>query len=234
MQAVLSLYSTTVGKKIVMAVTGLLMTGWLFVHMVGNLQVFLGEKVFNDYAALLQGRLLPVTGELLWVMRGSLLVIIGLHIASIVQLASASRTARAGGYQGGWQPKASTFASRSLRLGGIALFAFIVFHLMDLTMGVAWVHPTWDHLDAHGNLLASMRNPLKLAFYIIGNVALGLHLAHGISSTFQTLGLNAGGDRRTARLLSGAALLIPIGNIVIALAAATGIAEAVASAIGGH
>lgn len=234
MNAVLSLYSTTIGKKIVMAVTGLIMTGWLAVHMLGNLQVFLGPKAFNEYAALLQGRLLPVTGELLWVMRGGLLLVIALHIASIVQLATASRAARAQGYAGGWTPKASNFASRSMRLGGVALFAFIVFHLLDLTVGAAFVHPTWDHVDAHGNLVASLTNPLKLVFYVIGNVALGLHLAHGISSTFQTLGLNTGGNRRTARLVSGAALLIPIGNIVIALAVASGVAQQIANQLGGH
>ena len=222
MNAVLTLYRSTVGKKVVMAVTGAIMAGWLLVHMGGNLQVFLGPKVYNHYAELIQSQI-----EILWLMRAFLLTTIGLHIWSIVSLATTSAAARKTGYQGGRKSNAATLASRTMKVGGVLLLVFIVFHLLDLTVGLPAIHPGFHHGDAYANLVGSLSRPAVGIFYILANLALGAHIYHGVYSLFQTLGINQIGDRDTARLAgTGLAVLVSGGNILIALAVMLGLVGA--------
>ncbi len=222
MNAVLTLYKSTVGKKIVMAVTGTIMALWLLAHMAGNLQVFFGAEVYNHYAELIQSQL-----ELLWLMRFFMLGCIALHVWSVVALTSTSAAARKTGYQGGKAHKAATLASRTLKIGGVVLLGFLAVHLADLTVGVPAIHPGFDRHDAFGNLTESLSRPLFAAVYLAGSIALGFHLYHGIYSVFQTLGLNGIGSRDTARQVGTAfAVLVAGGNILIVTSILLGIVGA--------
>lgn len=222
MNAVLTLYRSTVGKKVVMAVTGAIMAGWLTVHMGGNLQVFLGSEVYNHYAELIQSQI-----EILWLMRAFLLATIGLHIWSVVSLIMTSSAARKTGYQGPKKRKAATLASTLMAVGGGVLLLFIVFHLLDLTVGVPAIHAGFQRGDAYGNLVRSLSRPAVAIFYILANLALGMHLYHGVYSVFQTLGINQIGDRDNARMAGTAlAVLVAGGNIVIALSILIGLVGA--------
>lgn len=217
MNAVLTMYRTTIGKKVVMGVTGAVMVGWLLAHMLGNLQIFLGMEAFDHYAEMLQSQ-----KELLWMMRSFLLATIFLHIWSIVSLALQGNAARGKGYAGGRKTQASSMATRSMRLGGIALLLFLVWHLADLTVGVSAVNPSYEYGKAYSNLVASLSRPAVAALYIVANISLGAHIYHGVFSVFQTLGINQHGHTETARQASIAiAALIAGGNITIALAIVT-------------
>ncbi|MCB9670345.1 MAG: succinate dehydrogenase cytochrome b subunit [Alphaproteobacteria bacterium] len=222
MHAVLTLYRTTIGKKVVMAVTGTIMALWLVAHMAGNLQVFLGKEVFDHYAEFLQSQ-----QEIIWPMRGFLLACIGLHVWSVVSLAATSRAARKTSYQGGKVNGASTLASKTLKVGGVFLLFFITWHLLDLTIGLPVVNPAFVRGHAYANLTASLARPGVGALYIVANIVLGMHLYHGIYSVFQTLGINQLGDRDTARMAGTAlALVIAGGNILIATSIVLGIVGA--------
>lgn len=222
MNAVLTMYRTTIGKKVVMAVTGAVMVGWLLAHMLGNLQVFLGVEAFNHYAELIQSQ-----QELLWLMRAGMLTMIVLHIWSIVALMGVSGSARKNAYAGGRKTQASDPATRTMRWGGLAILLFLVWHLADLTIGVPLVNPAFEHGEAYGNLVGSLQRWPVALLYIAANVALGGHIFHGVYSVFQTLGVNQHGHTETARQASILlACLIAGGNIVIALAVVTRIVGA--------
>src|SRR6266498_4278590 len=124
----LRFYRSTVGKKIVMAVTGLIGIGFVIVHMAGNLQAFIGRDKLNSYSALLHGP----AGELLWLVRAVLIVAVVLHVVMAVQLTQRARTARPVAYHQR-EPQVSTLASRTMRVGGVLLLLFIVLHLLHFT-----------------------------------------------------------------------------------------------------
>lgn len=222
MNAVLDLYRSTVGKKVVMAVTGTIMALWLTVHMMGNLQVFLGAEAFDHYAELIQSQ-----KEVLWLMRGFMLTNLVLHIWSIVSLMQTSRAARSTGYAGGRKSRASSMAAKLMRVGGFVLLGFLTWHLLDLTVGLPAINPSFEHGHAYSNLVASVSRPPVAALYILGSLALGMHLYHGIYSVFQTLGINQIGDRDTAHQAGTFfAVLVAGGNILIALAIVAGLVGA--------
>ena len=173
-------YGTTVGKKAVMAVTGVVLFGFLIGHMAGNLQFFLGREVMNAYAEKLHA-----LGPLLWAVRIALLVAVALHIHAAVQLAMLQRTARPVGYAK-FQPQGSTYAARTMYWSGPIIAFFIVYHLLHLTTGT--VHPSYEYLNAYDNLVIGFRQPIVSIFYIIAMILLGLHLYHGLWSMFQSLG----------------------------------------------
>ncbi|MCB9675586.1 MAG: succinate dehydrogenase cytochrome b subunit [Alphaproteobacteria bacterium] len=213
MNAVLTLTRSTVGKKVVMASTGAVMVGWLTAHMVGNLQVFLGQEVFDHYAELIQSQV-----ELLWLMRLGMLTMLVLHVSSAIALVQQANRARPVAYQGGRTSQASTPASKSLRYGGVAILLFLIFHLADLTAGVPLANSAFEHGKAYANLTFSLQRPHVAAVYILANLALGMHLYHGVYSIFQTLGFNQIGERDTARKAGTLfAFLVAGGNILIAL-----------------
>ena len=183
MNAVLTMYRSTIGKKVIMGVTGAVMVGWLLAHMAGNLQVFLGIEAFDHYAELIQSQ-----KELLYLMRAGMLTCLVLHIVTIVQLALAGRAARPAGYAGGRKNHSSTLAAQYMRWGGLVLLLFLIWHLADLTIGVPAVNPAFVHGKAYGNLIGSLSRPPVAALYILANLALGMHIYHRVYSGFQPLG----------------------------------------------
>jgi succinate dehydrogenase / fumarate reductase cytochrome b subunit len=175
------LYRSTIGKKVIMAVTGLIMVGFVVVHMLGNLQAFQGPERINAYSAFLHS-----TGELLWVARTVLLVAVILHIDAAVQLTRIAHAARPLPYAER-RPQVSTLASRTMRWGGVVLVAFIVFHILHMTTGT--VHPSFAAGDVYHNLVTGLRVWPVAIFYLLAMAALGLHLYHGVWSSARTLGV---------------------------------------------
>ena len=207
----MTFYQSTIGKKIVMAVSGLILLGFLVLHLAGNLLVFAGPGPFNRYAATLKA--LP---ELVWMNRVVLLVAVILHIDSAYRLTRLSHAARPVSYAR-TDPQAATLASRTMRWGGVLLLLFIIFHLLHFTTGT--LHPSFLEADVYGNVMTGFRVTWVALFYVVAMGALGMHLFHGASSMFQSLGLshpayNAG--RRT--LLRAAAVLLAGGFASIPLA----------------
>ncbi|HZM87258.1 MAG TPA: succinate dehydrogenase cytochrome b subunit [Blastocatellia bacterium] len=214
-------YHSSLGKKYVMAITGLLLFLFVIVHMAGNLQVYLGREAMNTYAALLASK-----PALLWTARVGLLIITMLHIISALQLAAENRAARPQNYAEG-KPIA-TFASRTILVSGLIIFAFIVYHLMHFTLGVTnpdfadLQDPLGQH-DVYQMVVEGFRNPYVSVFYIVSMGLLCLHLSHGVSSLFQSLGIR----RKTTvasfnRFAQVSAFVIFVGNCSIPIAIMSG------------
>lgn len=195
-----ALWQSSVGKKAVMAVTGLVLVAYLISHVLANLLVFTGPDRINRYAALLHG-----TGGALWGARLVLLVAAILHIVAAVQLTLRSRAARPQPYAGGREPQASTLASRTIRWSGGLILFFLVYHILHFTTGTA--HPDFIELNPYHNVTTGFRNPWVAGFYVVAMLALGLHLSHGLWSSGRSLGLSQPSPRplrrRLAALLAG-------------------------------
>ena len=216
MNRLVAFWDSSVGKKAVMAVTGII--GVLFVigHMVGNLQVFQGAERLNAYGHLLHGPL----NELVWGARVVLLLALVLHVVAAYQLTMRNRAARPVDYATR-TPQVSTLASRTLRWGGVLLLVFIVYHLLDLTIGT--VNPAFVAGDVYANLLGSMQRPAIAIFYIVAMAALALHLYHGAWSSLRTLGVaqaSASPLKRTAAVVI--AIIIAAGFAVVPVAVLLG------------
>lgn len=223
MRRVASLYESSVGKKIAMALSGVLLIGFVVGHMVGNLKVYQGRDAFNHYAEGLRifGAPFFAQGQVLWIIRVTLLLAVGLHIAAAIQLTVASRRARRTGYRR-FDSLAFSYASRTMVWGGLIILLFIVYHLMHLTIGNA--HPDFVPGDAYHNFVAGFRSvPVAIA-YIAAMIPLGLHLYHGTWSLFQTLGANNPRYNRYRRPLAAAiAILVVAGNVSFPLAVLAGL-----------
>lgn len=200
-----------------MAVTGLVLYGFVVGHMLGNLQVFLGPEAINAYGEFLQHVL---HGQGIWIARAALLLAVALHVWAAVSLTLANWSARPTGYRE-WQARESSYASRTMVWSGPLLFLFIVYHLAHFTVGNA--HPDFVRGDVFRNVVVGFQNPFASAFYILAMLALGLHMYHGFWSMLQTLGLSHPRWNRVRRglslLLAGAVIA---GNISIPLAVLTG------------
>lgn len=210
-------WRSTVGAKVVMAVTGFVLFGFTLVHMAGNLQVFYAPAYINDYSKLLHS-----APELLWVARLTLLGCVVLHMWSWLALRAKSAKARPVAYQTK-QNRASTIASRSMVLSGPLLLVFIIVHLLNLTIGT--LHPNFREQaggvapEAFHNLTTLLANPLWAGFYIVSMLALAGHLRHGVFSLACTLGLSGEKQRGLAQALAtGFTALVIGGNILIATA----------------
>ena len=173
---------SSIGRKVVMAVTGVILFGFVTVHMLGNLQAYAGRETLNQYAELLQTM---GHGGGIWIFRAVLLWAVTLHTWAAVTLTMDNRKARPAGYRE-QQLRAATWASRTMRWSGIVLVAFIVYHILHLTVGA--VHPAFVKGDAYGNFVAGFKVPAAAAFYVVAQLCLGLHLWHGAWSFTQTLG----------------------------------------------
>ena len=173
---------SSVGKKVVMAVTGIMLFGFVTVHMLGNLQAYMGREPMNHYAEFLHTM---IHGAGIWVFRGAMLTAVILHGWAALTLTLANMKARPVGYRA-QQHQAATFASRTMRYSGVILGLFIVFHLLHLTTGT--VHPSFEKGDAFHNFVTGFKVPLVAAFYIVAQVCLGFHMWHGVWSLTQTLG----------------------------------------------
>ena len=222
---IIDLYRSPMAKKAVMAVTGLMLFGFVLVHMLGNLKLYLGPEKLNEYAHGLReiGEPFFGYGEFLWVARAGLLLAVGLHILSAWQLTQINRRARPAGYQKETYEK-STYASRTMRWGGVIILLFVIFHLLHLTTGDA--HSDFKVGEVYHNVVSGFSNPLVSGFYILANIALGFHLFHGLWSMFQSLGLNGGRFNTVRKQLAVAfAVIISAANISFPLAVLTGLVQ---------
>src|SRR4051794_18339061 len=208
---------TTVGKKVLVAVSGILFIGFVLAHMIGNLKIFLGPDAINRYGEWLRDLGEPAfpRSVLLWALRTTLFVGLVLHVALTIHLARRSRAARQSRYVHPGVVDAN-YASRTMRWGGLVIFLFLIFHLMDFTWGV---HPDFIRGDVYHNAVNGFQRVPVTIVYLFAMVALGLHLYHGTWSTFQTLGINRKRfDTAIRSLALGLALLIPIGYSLVPLA----------------
>lgn len=221
----LSWWDYSVGKKILMAVTGLILYGFVIGHMIGNLKVYMGPEAFNHYAEGLRtfGAPFFAQGQLLWLIRIVLLASVGVHVLAALQLALKSKRARSHGYKK-YEGLEFSYASRTMLWGGIAIAAFVVFHLLDLTFGT--VNPAFVHGDAYRNFVTTFQRPAVSAAYIAAMIPLGMHLYHGFWSMLQTLGANNPKYNRARRPIAIAlATLIVVGNVSFPVAVLLGIVK---------
>jgi succinate dehydrogenase / fumarate reductase cytochrome b subunit len=189
MARVSAFYRSTVGKKVLMAITGFVLLGFVVVHMIGNLKAFLGPEYFNTYAEELRALGAPFFGheQALWVFRIVLLGSVLIHAFFGIQLWLLSRRARPVGYEK--TPHLETTpASRTMRWGGLLIGVYVVYHLMHLTIGN--VNPDFIPGDAYHNLVVGFESLLAAGAYVAAVLILALHLFHGTWSGLQTLGLN--------------------------------------------
>ncbi len=225
MNILLRLFTSTLGKKFLMAITGAGLFLFVIGHLVGNLQIFLGPESINRY-----GHFLQTTPEILWPARIGLLAFVIIHIWASISLTIENRAARTTGYEVKELVAAST-ASRTMIWSGLIIFAFICFHLAHYTLLV--VHPEYRNLmDAQGQhdiyqmMVLGFSNCWVSGFYVLSIGLLCIHLGHGTSAMFQSLGLkNAAYATMIDRLARAAALLIFLGYISIPIAVLAGVVK---------
>jgi succinate dehydrogenase / fumarate reductase, cytochrome b subunit len=222
---VVRFYEAPIGKKVVMAITGVILFGYVVAHLLGNLQIYSSDpQQINRYAAFLHN---PANVGLLWGARIILLAAVVMHIVASVQLWKLKSNARPQGYVKK-NDAAASYASRTMMWSGPIVAAFVIFHVLHLTVGA--VVPLRDvggdltQPDVHANVIHGFQNPLISGFYILAMILLCMHLYHGLWSMFQSLGFYH--PRHTEKLKTGAkifAILIAIGNISIPLAVMAGL-----------
>jgi succinate dehydrogenase / fumarate reductase cytochrome b subunit len=223
-----AIWNSSLGKKYVMAITGVALVGFVIAHLIGNLQIFLGPEALNRY-----GHFLQTTPELVWPLRLGLLAMVVLHIVAAIALTCQNRAARPVPYAQ-FEVVAASYASRTMFMSGIIIFAFIVYHLLHFTVQVPQINLTGQDFrtledakqrhDIYAMMVTGYRNPLVSGFYVLGIALLSLHLSHGISSLFQSLGLNNRVyGRFLDRLAVGVAILIFVGYISIPAAVLMGL-----------
>lgn len=184
----LQIIQSTVFRKIVVALTGLALIGFLFVHMVGNLQVFAGPGAtiettkINEYAAFLKKE-----AVVLWGARLFLLAMIAIHILTTISLTQHNREARPQGYE--VRKTYSSAASRMMIFGGLAIMFYVIYHILHFTTGTVHTGLYQPH-DVYGNLIRSFQDPLIVFVYVAAQIALFGHLYHGAVSLFRTLGVS--------------------------------------------
>ncbi len=221
-------YGSAIGKKAVMASTGILLLGFVLVHMIGNLKLYLGEEHLNAYGEYLREigePILPHTG-FLWIMRSALILAFILHIHAAATLTVLNRKARPQKYLGGRDYAAASYAARTMRWSGVIVGLYLVFHLMDMTWGWHVVHSNFQDGKPYENLLHSFapeRWPVSV-IYIVANVLLGIHIYHGAWSLFQSLGWNNPRFNLWRNWFAKVfAAVIVIGNVSFPIAVLTGI-----------
>jgi len=218
-------YRSTIGKKIIMGITGLIGVGFVIIHMAGNLQVFIGQTKINDYGAMLHGPL----AELTWLLRIVLIVSLILHVTMVVQLTQRSAAARPIGYQKK-TPQVSTLASRTMKWGGVLLLVFIVVHILHFTTetidpaGARGLTDIHGNRDVYSNIVMSFRIWWVALFYIVSMLALGLHLFHGAWASVRTLGYaKPSGNPLHRTIALSVAAIVWLGFTIIPVAVIAGI-----------
>jgi succinate dehydrogenase / fumarate reductase cytochrome b subunit len=198
MNIITHVFKSSLGKKYIMAVTGFGLFLFVIGHLAGNLQIFLGREAINRYGQFLQSN-----PELIWPARLTLLLMVGLHIWSAVMVSLENKAARPVGYAV-YQPVGSSFASRHMLIGGSVVFVFIIYHLLHYTAEVQYLNFTGrdfaafmeklpgqfppERHDIFKMMVVGFSQPLVSGFYVLGLALLCLHLSHGASSMFQSLG----------------------------------------------
>lgn len=211
-----SFWDSSVGKKIVMGATGLILVAFVILHMAGNLQFFAGSARFNAYSHLLQVDLIEFT----WLLRVTLLVAVTLHIVAAYQLTLRNRAARPDDYARR-EPQVSTYAARTMRWGGVYLLLFIPYHLLHLTTGT--LHPGFVRGDAYGNVVIGFQAVWVSLFYLGAMAFLGLHLYHGAWAAFRTLGVaRSSNDPLHRRMALAVAVIVAVGFSLIPLSVMLG------------
>ncbi len=217
-------WRSAVGKKWVMALTGIGLMGFVFAHMFGNIKMFMGPTDFDHYAEGLRSLLYPIMPHtwVLWALRIGLIVMFALHIISAAQLTAMNRRARPIRYQSPRDYIAANFAARTMRWTGIIVALYILFHLADLTWG--WANPDFVRGAAYDNLVASLERWPVALIYLVGNIALGIHLFHGAWSMFQSMGVNSPRYNGVRRAFAAGFVIVTIGmNCFFVVAIQTGI-----------
>lgn len=215
-----SLFATAVGKKYAMAISGLVLMGYVLLHMVGNLKIYFGAESLNKYAEWLREIGEPALPRewLLWGMRIVLLAAVFVHIYAAYSLTVMNRRARPVQYVSKRDFVAADFASRTMRWTGIIVVLFVVWHLLDLTWGTT--NPDFVSGDVYHNVIASFeRIPVAIA-YVIANLALGVHLYHGAWSLFQSMGWYGSWRRTFSIAFAG---VVVAGNVSFPLAVMFGV-----------
>lgn len=225
-------YRSAVGKKWVMAVTGIALIGFVIAHLIGNIKIFLGPEAggvyeIDEYGHALRELFYPILPRhvALWIMRLGLIVAFALHVHAATTLTFMNRRARTVEYQGPRQYLSANYASRTMRWSGYIFLAYLAFHLADFTWGIAPFAPdTWVRGSIRANFLATFSRWPVTAFYVFANLLLGIHLFHGIWSMFQSLGINNPRFNKWRRWLAqGLSVLITLGNVSMPLAVAFGV-----------
>jgi succinate dehydrogenase / fumarate reductase cytochrome b subunit len=217
------IWGSSLGKKYIMALTGVVLFGFVIGHLLGNLQIFLGREALNRY-----GHFLQTTPELLWPARIGLLVMVVLHIAAAIKLSRENRAARPQAYAE-FDVVAANYAARTMLMTGLIVLCFIIYHLLHFTVQVPAInfisenfkalHDEKQRHDVYGMMIQGFSNPLVCLFYLAGVGLLCVHLSHGVASMFQSLGLkNKFYGRFIDRFAVVTAILLFVGYSIIPLA----------------
>jgi succinate dehydrogenase / fumarate reductase, cytochrome b subunit len=231
----LDLYSTAVGKKYAMGISGIAMMGFVFFHMIGNLKMYAGAADFDHYAHFLQTLLYPLApkGVVLWILRGGLVAMLFLHLHAAWSLTMLNRKARPVKYQSARDYQIANFASRTMRLSGLVILAFLAWHLLDLTFGVVnsevgkkelYPGDTEEIKLVYVSVIESFQRTPVALFYIVANILLGIHLFHGAWSIFQSFGWNNPRFNKWRRAFAtGFAAVVVVGNVSFPIAVMAGV-----------
>ena len=229
----LGFYRSAIGKKWVMAITGLAIIFFVLAHMIGNWKIFLadvdGIPDIDIYADALRQLLVPFAPRhvILWLLRTGLIVAFLLHVHAAYSLTVMNQRARPDDYQAPRHYVAANYASRTMRGSGVIFAAFLVFHLADLTWGIQPAAPeTWEQGAVHANFVATFSRAPVTVFYVVAMVILGVHLYHGAWSMFQSLGINHPRLNPARRPFAvGLAVLVTVGNAIMPLAVLFGLVD---------
>jgi succinate dehydrogenase / fumarate reductase cytochrome b subunit len=209
-------WDSSIGKKALMALTGIILSAYVIAHLLGNMQIYMGADVIDAYA-----KFLHTNNGLLWTARVVLLAAILVHAVAGIQLSMRKATARPTDYHTKANLQGTT-ASRTMLVSGVVILLFVVYHILHLTTGT--VHPDYEHLRPFHNVTAGFHQPLAAGLYIVAMVGVGFHLWHGLYSTFHSLGFSH--PRYTPQIRKVAALiatLVALGNISVPVAVLTGL-----------
>lgn len=226
MSGLSNFYRSAVGKKALMAGSGIVLFGFVLAHMLGNLKLYQGPEKLNAYAEWLRdvgSPALPHSG-LLWIARLVLLAAVGIHVLTATQLTLRNRRARPQDYRQR-EVLEATYASRTVRWGGVIIALYVLYHLAHLTWG--WAHPDFVPGDVYSNVVSGFRIWWVSGIYIVAQVALGFHLYHGLWSMFQSLGWWSSSSQRDwrRRFAQVFAWIITIGNLSFPVAVLTGLVK---------
>ena len=218
------LYRSALGKKYIMAITGIVGLGYVLAHMIGNLKLYQSPEAFNTYAHFLRELLYPIAPQsaVLNILRVVLVVALIGHVVAAYQLTVMNRRARPDAYRSKRDFVVADFAARTMRWTGVIVLLFLVYHLADLTWG--WVNPAPAGSTPYEKVIASFSVPAVAAFYLVANLALGSHLYHGVWSLFQSMGWNNRRFNAWRRSLAIAFTVVVVGgNLSFPIAVLTGI-----------
>jgi succinate dehydrogenase / fumarate reductase cytochrome b subunit len=190
MRQLINFYNSSIGKKLIVALTGIVLIAYVIGHLIGNLQIYISPAQINRYAEFLHSM-----GPILWLIRAFLLACFALHIFTTILLAIENRLARPDRYSVKVSVR-TTAAARTMVLSGVILLCFVIFHLLQFTARPAGLgFPSYllpdGHTDVYTMVIRGFMNPFASGFYILGMFLLCSHLSHGFSSFLQTLGLNS-------------------------------------------